>query len=198
MRLLTTNGQINKLQEATRLALDAAKSPDVVKRIGSFLLFSGMVDFLAIQAARLIEHIILKGQMAEGRTPTFHPHEDTFFYDRAISTRKILKEVRRLIGTLTVPAPDQEPEAKRVKRLGKEMVEKGLEFLSFRNPIVHHLGNPRKNFEDVVELSDKALKSYEVFREAHKVFFEAAAPYRFGDAELDHFYGKRKPEDKKI
>ena len=78
------------------------------------------------------------------------------------------------------------------------MVEKGLEFLSFRNPIVHHLGNPKKKFEDIVELTDKALKSYEVFREAHKVFFEAAAPYRFGDTELKYFYGKPKQEDSKI
>jgi len=197
MKVLSTEEQIAKLQEATRLALDAAQSQDIVRRIGSFLLFSGMVDFLSIQAARLMEQIILKGQLSEGLKPGFNPHEDSFFYDKAISTRKILKELRRLVRTLSAVTPNQESEAEHIKKLCEVMVEKGLEFLNYRNPIVHHLGNPKKKFEEIVGITDKALKSYEGFREAHKAFFEAAQPYRFGKKELEYFYAKPMLEESK-
>ena len=34
-----------------------------------------------------------------------------------------------------------------------------------------------------------AIAAYHAFREAHKAFFEAAAPYRFGPDELARVYG---------
>ena len=86
-----TEKQIDKLQSAMRLAEKAAVSSDVASRLGALLLYAGVVDFLVIQAARLVEQIVLKGQLSEGKTPSFKPNEDSFFYDKKVSTGRTLK-----------------------------------------------------------------------------------------------------------
>jgi hypothetical protein len=188
-KVLNTDEQIEKLQQATRLAIEASKSTEVASRLGAFLLYAGMVDFLVIQAARLIEQIILKGQLAEGKKTTFQPQPDTYFYDRAISTRFILKGIRQQL-TFQSPDPKKVGEAEQINKLANQMIDVGFEFLNYRNPIVHHIGNPKKTFNDLIALCDQANATYERFREAHKLFMEAAAPYRFGPEELEYFYGK--------
>ena len=53
--------KIQKLEEATHLAAEAEKASEVDRRLGASLLYAGIVDFMAIQAARLVEQIVLKG-----------------------------------------------------------------------------------------------------------------------------------------
>ncbi len=188
-KVLNTDEQTEKLEQATRLAIDATMSSDIDRRLGAFLLYAGMVDFLVIQAARLMEQILLKGQLAEGKKPTFKPHDDTYFYDKAISTRFILKGIRKLLPFQSASGTSDK-ETKRINDLENKMIDVGFEFLNYRNPIVHHIGNPKKTFNNLIVLCDQANSTYERFREAHKLFMEAAAPYSFGPKELEYFYGR--------
>lgn len=190
VRVLSTDEQIKKLEAAERLANDASRSADIDRRLGALLLYAGIVDFIAIQAARLVEQIILKGQLAEGKKPTFQPKPNTYFYNRRIRTRFILKGIRKLMP-FESPDPNEAGEAKRITDLANRMVDLGLKFLNYRDPIVHHIGNPAKTFEDLVVLCDQAKAVFYEFREAHTAFFEAASPYRFGERELEYFHGKR-------
>jgi hypothetical protein len=187
-RVLSTEEQIQKLEPAMHLANEASKSTDIDRRLGAFLLYAGMVDFLAIQAARLVEQIILKAQIAEGKKPAFQTHPDTFFFDRRISTRRILKGIRKFL-----PFKSLDPsanEGKRITDLANQMIDIGFEFLNYRNPIIHHIGNPTKTFEDIIALCDRANKVFHKFCKAHKDFFEAASPYRFSKKELEYFCGQ--------
>jgi hypothetical protein len=188
--LLDTNSQITKLNRAYDIAEDASKSAEIDRRLGAFLLYAGFVDFSAIQAARLIEQIILKGQLANGSAPSFQPHDDSYFYNNQVSTRKILKGIRAYLPFHSSD-PDEEENANQINELTKKMVKLGLKFLGYRNTIVHHIGNPAKTFEDIIVLCDEAIKIYEDFQKAHAAFTIAAQPYRFSEKELDYFYGDR-------
>jgi hypothetical protein len=183
--LLGTDEQIAKLTTVLKVANSAAGSTDIDRRFGSFLLYSGVVDFLVIQAARLLEQIVLKEQLARDEV-TFSPHDDAYFYDQAISTRSILKTLRKHLPFRSDDSPD---EAEKVTELVNRMIERGLEFLNYRIPVVHYIGHPTKTLNDVMEFATRAIENFQEFREAHKEFFEAAAPYSFSSKELKHFYG---------
>lgn len=94
---LDTVGQIRKLTTVERLANRASESTHLDRRLGAFLLYAGLVDFMAIQSARLVEQIVLKGQLADGKEPTFQPRPDTYFYSRAVSTRLIFRGIRKFL-----------------------------------------------------------------------------------------------------
>ncbi len=72
---LSTDEQIDKLNRATQLADRAQNSGNLVDRLGAFVLYAGMIDFSVIQAARLIEQMILKGQLTAGEKPSFQPND---------------------------------------------------------------------------------------------------------------------------
>lgn len=74
---LNTTGQIKKLNEISKLAKDASSSKDVIKKLGSLVVYSGLVDFLVIQAARIFEQIILKYQLSKKGKPSFEPKDDS-------------------------------------------------------------------------------------------------------------------------
>lgn len=187
--MATIHSQISKLDQADAMASKAAQSPDIAARLGSVVLFAGMVDFCVIQAARLIEQIIIKGQLATGQQPTFSPSQDSYFYDHRISTSKILKGIRKFIplrafdGSLTA-------ESKRITILTETMIADAFAFLDFRNPLLHQIGHPDRTFEDILSMVDQAIRTYEKFIDTHRQFMEAAAPYRFSTAELVRFYGR--------
>ncbi len=185
---LDSQGQVAKLETAMRLAEAAATSKDLATRLGALVLYAGIVDFFAIQAARLIEQIMLKGQLADGIAPKFLPHDDTYFYGRRISTGRILKGINKLLP-FHATDENRRAEADRTTQLAKEMVARGLEFLESRNPLLHQIGSSSRSFDDVVFLVDQAIPRYHAFREAHTKFFESAGPYAFGPSELAHFYG---------
>lgn len=186
---LNTEEQMQKLNQVQRLADGASSSPEVVGRLGAFVLYSGMVDFMAIQAARLLEQVILKERLATGKA-TFQPHEDTYFYDSQVSTRGILGEFKRFLP-FESSNPSSAAEAKHITESAERMLRFGHRFLNDRNLIVHHIGNPEKTFDDIIALCDKANKTFREFQEAHTTFFKAAAPYRFSESETRHFYAQK-------
>ena len=68
---MSTDEQMKKLKHVMRMAEEAAASDDIVRRIGAVTLYAGLVDFLTIQLARLMEQVILKSQLAAGEKPKY-------------------------------------------------------------------------------------------------------------------------------
>ncbi len=173
---LVTEEQLSKLNRIQQLADAASRSPDIERRLGAFVLFAGLVDFQAIQAARLLEKIILKAQAITGATPTLHPHDDLYFYRKRIRTRHIFMEIRRFLpfGATSSATVNQ---AREITDFAEQMIDTGLRFYELRNPIVHRIGHPDISFEDVVRKCDRATVIFGEFQEATRRFFEAARPF---------------------
>ena len=171
---MDTVEQIEKLKKVELLANNASESMHLDRRLGAFLLYAGLTDFMAIQAARLVEQIVLKGQLADGKEPTFHPHPDTYFYNHAISTRLIFRGIRKFLPFK--PGSGGADEANRITTLANRMIDAGLMFSAHRNRIVHHIGSPAMTLESLVALIDQASAAYREFREAQKHLHEDCGP----------------------
>lgn len=191
IRKLSTIEQLHKLQPLMKLANDAAKSENTERLLAACLLYSGLMDFLTIQAARLVEQIILKGQLAQGMNPAFKPHPDDYFYEHQppISTRFILKEIKKLLSTFQATV-GSEGDLKKIRELGNKMVSIGFGFMNARNLVVHHIGNPYKTAQDIIADCKKANDSFAEFRDAHKEFLLSAKDYRFSREEIEYFAAK--------
>ena len=187
MTALDTDQQIDKLQQAMRLAEQAAASGETASRLGALVLYAGIIDFLAIQAARLVEQIVIKGQLAQGQQPAFMPNDNSFFYKRKMSTARILKDMRKLLPFADASG-EKRGEPARVTKFAETMIGRGLAFLDHRDPLLHQIGNPSRTFDDVLGMVAPAIAAYHAFREAHKTFFEATGPYRFGPEEMEFLW----------
>ncbi|MFH1836677.1 MAG: hypothetical protein ABH862_01005 [Candidatus Omnitrophota bacterium] len=90
------NKQIEKISLLREL-VDKNISKDLISKLGKFVIYSNEVEFFTIQAARLLEQIILKGQLGRRGKTTFIPHNDDWFYEeRKVKTRAILKELKKV------------------------------------------------------------------------------------------------------
>lgn len=190
--MLNTDQQLDKLNKFDKLAAGSIQSPDVIKKLGAFTIYAGMADFMAIQSARLLEQVILKAQLVKREKPTFHPHEDTYFYDARVSTRRILKEIQKFLPFQIHPSstPVSRDEVEKINKAAKEYINKAYSFLDYRNPLLHQIGNPKKSSEEIERLIHKGLVAYQEMVVAHRIFFELIHPYRFGEKEISHFYNK--------
>ena len=188
-KLLSTDEQMKKLSQVMRMAEDAAASDDIVRRIGAVTLYAGLVDFLTIQLARLVEQVILKSQLAAGEKPKFIPSADSYFYDMRIDTRKIVNDIKKNILPFRAASTDLAENAEKANTLAKTLIKKTNKFLNYRIGIIHHLGSPKMTFQELNTLCGKAILAYKDFLRAHRAFFEAVQPYRFGEKELLYFYG---------
>jgi hypothetical protein len=189
-KLLSTDEQIDKLTYLTTIANAAATEPELIKRLGAITIYAGEVDFVAIQVARLVEQIMLKAALAEGRQPSFQPHDDTYFYDNQIDTRLILNGIKELLPFRSGD-PEEQEAAARVNELAGKFLKAAHGFLNYRNAVIHHIGSPKKTLDDINALCDKAIAAFREVWALQKEFFEAAAPYRFGPRELEYFYSSR-------
>ena len=189
-KLLSTDEQIAKLTHLTAIAEAAASEPELIKRLGAVMIYAGEVDFIAIQAARLVEQIMLKAALTEEKEPPFQPHDDTYFYDNQVSTRLILKGIEKLLPFRSVH-PEEDDAAGRVNQLTSRFLQAAHDFLNYRNAIIHHLASPKKTLDDIDALCDKAIATFHRVWDSQRDFFEAAGPYRFGPRELEYFYGDR-------
>ena len=102
---LKTDEMIKKLNILTSLAKEKETSKNIVDRLGVVMIYSSMVDFYLIQAARFAEQIILKTQLLDGAV-TFQPHEDSWFFDRQIRSRRIISEIKKLLPFKAVKPQD--------------------------------------------------------------------------------------------
>lgn len=186
---ISTDEQIEKLSKVMRMAEEAAASDDIVRRIGAVTLYAGLVDFLTIQLARLIEQVILKSQLAADEKPKFIPSSDSSLYDKRIDTRMIVNEIKKNILPFRAASTDSAVSAEQANALAQTLIKKTNKFLNYRNEIIHHVGSPKMTLRKLNILCDKAIVAYGDFRHSHTAFFEAVQPYRFSEKELLTFYG---------
>lgn len=182
------NEQMNKIQTIMELAKKASESSDFIQKVAAVTLYAGLVDFYTIQAARLVEQIILKGQLAQGQKLTFSPSDDSYFYDEQIDTRRILGGIKDLLPFKSI-TQENERVADKANELTEELLKRTHKFLNYRNTLVHNTGNPKKTLESIIEICDKAIEAFQNFLPIHKEFFETLQPFRFGEKELRYFYG---------
>ena len=81
-------------------------------------------------------------------------------------------------------------ETQKINESAQKMIKLGSKFLNDRNTVVHHIGNPTKTFEDVINLCDNAIETYEEFKNSHLAFMGAAQPYAFSEKELKYWAEK--------
>ena len=182
-KVLNTDQQIQKLNFLEKLVKDE-KDTGLLANLGSVLIYCGLVEFWAIQAARLVEQTILKAKLYEKRQLTFTPHEDCWFYDRRISTSRILKGLKKLLPSFKDARTGQ-----KYDKEVKNFLTAANEFLSYRNALVHRLASPKINLEDIGRYCDKATQIYQRVVATHRAMCEALAPFRFSEKEIEFFYG---------
>ena len=180
--------QIDKLSGLQRQAKNGLESDDLIKQLGGLTVYACLTDFYTIQASRLLEQILLKNELHQGGKPSFEPHDDSFFYDKRIDTRRIVKEITRF---LPFGYPDKEPDKllRQINQVAAEYMKRTKVFLNYRNEVVHRLCHPKITSAEIPLLIRKTEQSFLDMMEKHKEFFELLAPYRFGEKELDLFYG---------
>lgn len=173
MNTLNTEQQIQKLNRFKEIASYGESSTCLAEKLGAFIIYAGFVDFMVIQAAKVIEQIILNERVTTGSKQLFQPHSDIYFYGNQINTRNILKVIKKYLPFKS----ENNDEGEKLTNLAKNMIKICTKFLNYRNPIVHHIGSPNKGFEEVVGLCEKAIMKYHEFQEIHKQFMEVASPY---------------------
>ena len=187
---LNTDEMIKKLNILTALAKEKETSKNIIDRLGVVVIYSSMVEFDLVQAARLIEQIILKKQFLDG-TVGFQPHEDSWFFDQQVRSRKIISEIKKILPFKAVK-PQDENVAKKITELIKDFLSVAGKYLTSRNLIFHHLTNPKKNLKDIEMEIEKTVTNFHKVTEARIKFFELAQPYRFSEKEIQYFYGNLK------
>ncbi|MCH8915821.1 MAG: hypothetical protein IIA82_08280 [Thaumarchaeota archaeon] len=188
---LTTDEKIKKLNYLSKLAKEKENSKDIIEKIGIVTVYSSMVDFTLVQAARLVEQVLLKGKLAEGKEITLQPHGDLWFFEHQVRSRAILKEIKKLLP-FKATKPEDEDKAKFVNNSVKDFITISDKFLTARNSIIHHILNPKKDMKKVESDLKKTITLFHKFMEIQKNFFEVAQPYRFSKKEMEFFYGKSK------
>ncbi len=152
--------------------------------------YSNMVDFYLIQMARLAEQIILKKQSLDG-TIRFEPHEDSYFFDQQVRSRKIISVIKKILPFKAVK-PQDETVAKEITEAMTDFLSIAGKYLTSRNLIFHHLTNPKKTLKDIEVEIQKTITNFHKFKKAHTRLFELARPYRFSEKENQYFYGDKK------
>ncbi|HLC50481.1 MAG TPA: hypothetical protein VJI97_03565 [Candidatus Nanoarchaeia archaeon] len=141
-----------------------------------------------IQTARLFEQIVLKYQLNTTQ-PSFKPNDDSYFYDKQINSRKIIKEIKKMLPVQPAGKTALE-DAEKFNNSVKGVLNSADKFFSYRNVIIHNIGNPQKNINDIQEICNKAISQFKVALAKQTEFMNIAAPFRFGKKELDFFYKK--------
>lgn len=185
-RSLNKDEQIEKLNQLTEMA-NKKREGDLSDKLASFVIYAGIVEFVSIQTARLVEQVVLKGQLAEHKKPTFSPHEDEFFYNKRVKTRIILYGIKKFLPFHD--ANDGE-ECQQINKKIRKFIKDIGKFLDKRNDIIHRIGSPATSLDDLKDLCDKALDYYdEIYKEQTEIF-GILGKYRFSEEEMKYFYGK--------
>ncbi len=163
--------QIDKLDFLVKKADASFESEDLISRIGACTIYSGIMELLAIQAAKLIEQIIVKSR-GKGEI-----HDDSFYYDEKVSSRRILRAIKETLPFSAV-GNTKEGDAQKVNELAVKLVESGHRFLDSRNILIHHMGNPEKSLKDIEDSCNGIKKSFEEFSTAQKEFIVFAERFR--------------------
>lgn len=187
--MLSSEEQFKKIGRLHKIANTSVKSKSLVMKLGGITIYAALTDFYAIQAARLIEQVILKGELLQKNEPSFKPRDDTYFYDKQISTRTIVKKIKSL---LPFKYKEDAKKEKQINAVAMGYLKKTEIFLNYRNSCLHHLANPKISEQKIIELIDKSINSFKEMIISHNSFFTVWQPYRFGTKEIQYFYGESK------
>jgi len=185
---LNIDETIKKLSILSDLAEEKETSKNIIDRLGVVTVYSNMVEFGLVQTARLIEQIILKKQSLDG-TVSFEPHEDSWFFDQQIASRRIISVIKKILPFKAVK-PQDETVAKEITESVTDFLSIAGKYLTSRNLIFHHLTNPKKTLKDIETEIEKTITNFDKFTKAHTKLFELSQPYRFSKKDIQYFYGK--------
>ena len=183
MLTLNQSDQIKKLNHFTKKAKDNENSDNNLIKLG-IVVYAASVDFTLIQAARLAEQIILKCQLVEGKVRS-KPHEDNWFFDKQIRSRRITSEIKKL---LPFKAQNDQQKENLINEKIKNFLSSSNQFLTQRNKVFHHLLSSKGSIEEIEEYINNTIKKYKEFEKTQKEFFDILQPYRFSEKEIQYFY----------
>lgn len=185
-KILSTDEQIKKLSNLQKIAATSVTSEKLTEKLGGIMLYAGLTDFYAIQSARLLEQVILKYELAQNKTPSFKPKNDEYFYDKRVSTRKIIKEIRKFLPVSI--AEGSSGDAQKSNEVAENYLVEVEKFLNYRNALLHHIGSPKVSEDKILKLIQKTVDSFHEMMRKHREFFETWQPYRFSLDEIKYFY----------
>ncbi|MBU1046231.1 hypothetical protein KKH36_00420 [Patescibacteria group bacterium] len=166
--------QISKLNKLTQIAKTAIESENLAKQIGGLTIRAGLLEFSCIQVFRVLEQIWVK-EALETKQEFKKPKEDQFFYEEKIDTRKILKNIKKMIPLRKLKGDLDEDELEEINQYLKDFVSSCHKFLNKRNLIIHHIGNPsisideiKITLKEVNDFFDDAIKAQEVMPKLSK------------------------------
>ena len=177
-KILSSDEQINKINELMRLAKLATSSDDLIQRVGAITIDAGIVDALTVQFARVMEQIILKSQLAQNESPKFFPKDESYFFDNQVDSRRIVNYIKKKLLPFKSIDSAEAINAEKANILATALIKKTNEFLNHRNKIVHHAGNPKMSLSDFSGICDKTIQAYDECLKAQKAFFEFIYPYQ--------------------
>lgn len=187
-RIISKREKISQIDYFQGIADEAAKSKDFSKKIGACTIYAGLIDFTAIQSVKLLEQILIKSEIHRGKKPSFKPHDDSFFYTQRIDTRRLVKEIRKFLPFKATGGARNE-DAEVVNKLAFEFIDSINLFLDYRNDLMHQLGSPNKDTEDINTLCDKIIEQYKICLLSVNHFVIAAIPFKLNEQEYNKIYG---------
>ncbi|MDH3779351.1 MAG: hypothetical protein OES15_00700 [Nitrosopumilus sp.] len=182
---LNQNEHFTKLDCFTKQAKKKENSENILVKLGVIAVYAASADFMLIQAARLAEQIILKSQLAEGKVNS-KPHDDTWFFDNQIRSRRITSEIKKLLPFKT---NTDEKKDRQINNIVKEFLSSSNDFLTSRNKILHHLLSPKGSIDEIGAYIEKTIKKFNGFRKINEEFVKILHHYRFGEKKIQYFYG---------
>ena len=165
---------IEKLDFLTKQAEIKSQSNDLVDILGASTIYTGLVDFFIIQSARVVEQIIAKEQLFNLNNTSLELHHDVWFFDKKVSSRKILTEIEKL-----VPFKNRD-DLKEIEEINETIgifLKSGHVFLDNRNKIIHGLGNPANSLDELENICKEGFLLYKDFEEKHATISLKLAPY---------------------
>ena len=122
----------NYLNQLTRHVEEAKKSNDVLKKAGSFLIYSNLGEFLIIQGSRICELLMVR-EMKAWKIEA-NPHLEKDYFNKR-KTRSLLSLPKMLLKLRI---------SKDLKKSLEHFLNSATLFLDKRNSVTHNLCHPDK------------------------------------------------------
>jgi len=177
MGQLDTNDKIDKFNYLSKLAEEKTRG-NIADKLAASTIYAGQVEFLTIQAARLMEQVLAKGKLELKKDVTFNLHEDGYFYEKHngkfFTARYLLKGIKKLL-----PLKDENSQiATKINKQITDFIKAASIFLDKRNDVIHGLGDPNNSLDDIIKYCKESFELYKEVLEKSKIMFESLAPYR--------------------
>lgn len=177
--------QFEKMEYLNSLIQEFSNSNNFVNKLALVTIEAGFADFYAIQLARALEQCIIKFQI-QNKKDFQVPHEDTFFYDEKILTRKILNTIEKEILNQLIDQNIIEGLSKYLKNAHA--------FLNERNVVLHNTGDPKFSKENIISLVENYNQLFSKMIKNHSHIMEQLSPYTLTESQRKTVYSDRSRE----